>query len=103
MVSDLVERHDLALGFRCVVGDNPAEEHRASAMTTAVEPVHNARIPMSDYGPKSAVLVALCLEAIDTRMAVAVVERLPPEVTEMDAPIEGIGRLHVDDECLIGA
>ena len=94
---DLDEPHR---GNRRGLRPQPAEDHRPVVVAAGVEPVGDAGVAVSDDGPKHPVRVEDGLVAVETGLPVGVVDRLPPEVAERDAPVEGLGRGHFDDQRL---
>src|SRR5215471_6198014 len=85
--ADLAGRDGRPLRRRRLLRVGPAQRHEALALARRVEPVGDARVAMRNYVSQPAVGVALGLEAVHARLVVREVERLAPEVREMEPDV----------------
>ena len=72
-------------------------------MPRRVEPIRHARVTMRDDETNHAIGIDLALEAVQATHAVAVIDRLTPESSQLKANVVG-RRLHaiLDDERFVG-
>ena len=84
------------------VGPDAAQDDRPLAVPGGVQPVGDARILVGDHHPHLPVVVHHGLVAVEARLVIAVVDRLPPGVPERVAPVETLRRRHLDDQRLVG-
>src|SRR5262245_16635444 len=108
VLADLVEAHPggadrRPLRLRGLLEVGPARRHVALGMPRGIEPVGHARVAVRDHVADGAVGVALGLETVQARDAVRVVERLAPEVREVEADVHRRhGDVVLDHERLVG-
>ena len=92
----------LVVGHRGGLRADASQDDRPLAVPGGVEPIGDARVLMGHHHPHLPVVVHHGLKAVEARLVVAVVDRLPPDVAQRVAPVQALRRRDLDDQRLIG-
>ena len=98
---ELVEANDPRRGHRRRFGTDATQDHRPLGVTRGVDPVRDPGIAVRDDRSEHAVSVDHRLVTVEARDVLRVVNRLPPDVPDRQAPIQPDRRRHLDEQRLV--